>query len=468
MKKWLLSSLLLLSSNAMPSVIPIGNENNSFYYSIGGGSDFVMPPVSDTSTIRLDSVTDLGMGNSCLAINPALSIRNSINDLKNSIDNLEKSIIMSATGSLVQLPMYLLAQANPTAYNLLNNTLLAAHNQLDISIKSCETIKNQIANGQNPYQDWATISVNDQWKKHLSLVSSGREDMNSAQKDIDNHRGDAGIPWVQGKMDNDLGLHAGGKGQPPVHVIADTVKAGYNALLNRDLQSDDNAPDTHANASLRKYFFNPKAAVGWITNVTGDQIITTATDNVSRKAQGSLVGHGLIPWITSCQNNKENCSDTIRDELVKLVSGNETITKTNLEKVSADELAMSPEVIASIRRMDPTQQVMIINKLSQEIATQRVIDKTFVAQNILMTGAQVPAISSNHPAQVIIGQAMANLDNEIKSLVFESQIRKQTMSSTISEVLNYAKQQQLNSMNAPASSSPIMMQDSAIPVSKEK
>ena len=464
MKK-ILSVLLITSCIAAhaSNIIPIGHGNNRLYYKIGGGNDFAMPPVSSTHTTVLNANTNLGIGYSCGAFNPALSIANSINDLKDSADNLEQNIIASATGSLIQLPMYLLAQANPTAYNLLNNTLLSAHKQLDISTKSCEAVKDQIAKGQNPYQDWGTISVNDQWKKHLTLVSSGNEDINHSKKDIDNHSGDNGVPWVQGKTDTDASVHAGGKSQPPIYVIADTVKSGYNALLNRDLNNDANAPDDASNSTLKQFFPNPKTASEWVTNVLGDQVITTCNDDSCKKQQGSLVGHGLLPWVTSCQANKNDCSDTIRDDLGNLVTGNTATNKDTLTKVSADGIAVSPDVIASIRGMDITQQKIIINKLAQEVAVQRVMDKAFIAKNILSTGSQVPIIAANHPAQVIIGRAISNLDNDIRSLAFESQVRRQTMSDTLSETLKFGNQQQQDAMRvAPASSSTPLMENGAI------
>lgn len=458
--------LVCVSSIAVADIIPVGKENNNLYYQVGGGSDFVLPPVSDTSTVRLNTDANLGLGNTCSVVNPALSIQNSINDINNSADNLEESIIASATGSIIQFPMYLLAQANPTAYNLLNNALISAHKQLDVSIKSCETIKSQVADGKNPYQEWGTISVNDQWKRHLTLVSSGNEDINQTKKEIDTHSGDDGLPWVQGTKETS-GIHAGGINQPAIHVISDTVKAGYNALLNRDLQSDMDAPSTTSNSTLKEYFPNPKAATDWITNVVGDQVITTCGNDSCQKAQGSLVGHGLLPWVTSCQSNTENCTDTIRNEMSQLVTGNETITKENLEKVSANGIAMSPDVISFIRQMDSAEQLMIINKLSQEVALQRVIDKAFVAENILSTGAQVPVIESNHPAQVIIKQGITNLENDIRSLTFEGQIRKQSMSNTLSEVMKYGNQQQQNAMRvSPAASTTTLMENGAISATK--
>lgn len=460
---FMLISVFVTNGASASNIIPVGNSNNTLYYKMGGASDFALPPVSSTNTVRLNSSSNLGVGYSCSAFNPALSISNSMNDIKNSADNLEQSLISNATGSLIQLPMYLLAQANPTAYNLLNNKLLSAHNELSASTKSCDTVKDQISQGKNPYQDWGTIAINDDWKKHLSFVSSGNEDINQSKKMIDAHGGENGVPWVQGSSDANAILHAGGKSQPPIHVIADTTKSGYNALLNRDLQSNLDAPNNAENSGLKKYFPNPAAASAWITNVVGDQIITTCNDNTCKKQQGGVIGHGLLPWVTSCQMDKDNCSDTIRDDIGNLVTGNTAISKNSLTKVSADGIAISPEVIASIRDMDSIQQKIIINKLAQEIAVQRVMDKAFIARNILATGAQVPVIAANHPAQVIIAQAMTNLDNDIRSLSFESQIRKQNMSATIAETLTFSNQQQRNMTGvSPASTSNLLMENGAL------
>jgi integrating conjugative element protein (TIGR03755 family) len=251
--------------------------------------------------------------------------------------------------------------------------------------------------------------------------------------------------------------------------VADTVKAGYNTMLNRDLQSEANAPDNTANSELRHFFINPQAAVAWITDVIGDQVVTTCNDDTCKKQQGSLVGHGLLPWVTSCKENEDDCADTIRDNIGKLVTGNQTITKDNLSKVSADGIAVSPDVIASIRGMDTTQQKIIIAKLSQEIAIQRVMDKAFVAKNILAMGSQVPVIAANHPAQVVIIQAITNLDNDIRSLAFEGEMRKKTVSDTLSQTMNYADQRQQDAMRvAPVSSVSPLMENGAIPEESSK
>jgi transposase-like protein len=91
------------------------------------------------------------------------------------------------------------------------------------------------------------------------------------------------------------------------------------------------------------------------------------------------------------------------------------------------------------------------------------MDKAFIAKSILSTGAQVPLIAANQPAQVIIKHAIENLDTDIRSLAFENQIRKQTISNTISETLKFQNQQQQDAMRiAPASSSTPLMENGAI------
>lgn len=467
MKKMTAYILMTISLYSFADVIPTGNYDNKLYYKIGGGSDFALPPVNSSQTINLGADADLSPGYTCGAFNPAISIANSLNDLKDSTDNIEQSILSNATGSLAEMPMYFLAQANPTAYNLINNQLLNAHKQLDISSRSCQEVKNQISQGKNPYHDWATISMGDQWKQHLSLTASGQEDINAAKKDVDQNAGNNGVPWVQGTSDgnSDNSYHAGGLNQPPVHVIADTVKAGYNAMLMRDLNNNSPAP---TGGELATDFPTPQDATSWVTNVVGDQTITTCNDPSCKNQQGGVSGRGLLPWITSCSDqNKNYCADTIRTNLANLVTGQTPITKANLEAVSTDGLVISPQVITALRNMDATQQGIMTSKLAQEVATQQVVNRALIARTLLQTGSQVPVIASNQPAQAIVQRAIQHLDNDIKSLSFESTVRKQMMSNTVSNILTYQAQQQQSavSISKVIPTQPIM-ENSAVSSSK--
>jgi integrating conjugative element protein (TIGR03755 family) len=439
--------LSLLTTNVFASnIIPMGSENNSLYYKIGGASDYALPPVSDSNAINLGASSNLGIGYSCSAFNPAVSVVNSLNNIKNEDHDLITQVIGSATGALISLPMYELSKHNPALYSLLNGKLVDANEKIQLTTKSCEAAKEQIDKGENPYHEWGTLAVNDQWEKHLSLTNSGSEDINQSKNEIDKTRGDNGIPWVTGNKDSNNEVHAGGANMPPIHAISDTIKAGYNAMLNRRFDDSSDAPKSGSAVALSTAFKSPQAASDWITSVVGDQIITTCNSSNCTSKQGSVVGHGLLPLITSCNQDASICTTTIRDNLGKLVTGDEALTKENLEAVSTDGIAVSPEVINSIQRMDSVQKSIIVNKLAQEIALQRVVDKAFIAKDILSAGAQIPVIAANHPAQVVIGQAISNLDNDIRSITFESQMRKQMISDTLTQVMSYSSSQKNTAM----------------------
>ena len=118
------------------------------------------------------------------------------------------------------------------------------------------------------------------------------------------------------------------------------------------------------------------------------------------------------------------------------------MSKDNLLAVSADDLVISPTVIRTVQGMDVSQQGIVIHKFAQEVAMQRIMEKALMARDILQAGRQAPAIAINRPAQFILQDKMTTLDNELRSLSFEAQVRKQMMSDTLLNVMNYANAQQ--------------------------
>lgn len=432
--------------------IPMGENASVLYYKLGGADNFIMPPVSDTTSLNLNASADLGMGNICYNNNPALSISNSFNNLKDELNALQSTLIANATGSVMQLPFYLLARNNPDLYAFINHYLLEAQKLIDLSIKSCETAKAQIAQGQNPYSDWMRISVGNQWNQQLSLVSSGDQDINHIKKTIDATAGDAGVAWIKGD--------AGGKNQKPIHVIADTTYAGYNTLLNRsDLQANTPAP---ANASLSYYFKTPEEAANWIVSVVGDQVIKTCNDESCKSANGSVVGFGLMSRLENCTGN-EDCTKNIKERLANLVAGKTPLNRESLSSVSTDGIAVTPDLIQAIRTYDPTMQGMLIEKLGSDIALHRVMNKALTAKRILETGAQVPAIASNYPAQKQIKSSIEKLDADIKARLFESDVHKQLVSETAQTILEDAKSKQRQAAHIAPSAPPVnLMQGGAI------
>jgi hypothetical protein len=141
------------------------------------------------------------------------------------------------------------------------------------------------------------------------------------------------------------------------------------------------------------------------------------------------------------------------------------VTKDNLLAVSADDLVISPQVISTLQGMDSSQQSFLINKLAQEVAAQRLIEKALTARSLLLTGSQVPVIAANRPAQTILHQSISNLDNQIHSITFESQVRKDMVSNTLADMMNYSTSQQQQAMGiGKVTNQQPLMENSALPI----
>jgi integrating conjugative element protein (TIGR03755 family) len=438
------------------SVIP-SNKESLLYYQLGGGRDFVLPPVKSTERLDLNAKANLGAGYHCGVFNPAMSLQHSLNQQVQRLKQLKMRIVQNATSAIGHYPMYLLAKANPSLYNAVNNQLLEAENHVALSMKTCEELKQATALGMNPYHEWAQLSVNNAWKKELSLAAStGKESVTAAKDKVNTQSHTQGVPWMQGKLDNESGLMmAGGEGQPPVAVIADTVRAGYNLLLGRkDNPNDHTPPQANAeNQHLLTYWPTPLSASQWVVGIIGDtQIRTCHSANCN---QSTISGRGLTPYLYLCSNDDDlqenlHCAENIKRQLVTLsntLASTSTITQQQLNSLSSHSLAISPSVLQALNTLAPTEKSIVIEKLAYEIAAQKLIDKALTARRLLITGSQLPIIASNLPAQKRITQGIQQLDQEMQQLLFEQQLRKQIASPTLTKLLQHHQMQLLDSMS---------------------
>jgi integrating conjugative element protein (TIGR03755 family) len=450
----LVSTSYLVSPLAHAELIPTGDS--SFYYQMGGGQPIPVPAYNGAASVPLHVDGDVGLGYDCGVFNPKLTIINSINGIKNGFQSLEQQALNNAKGAVMELPMYAIARADPSLYDLLNNALMGAREDLTASTKSCQTMQNQIAQGQNPYIDWATLSAGNDWQYHMNLASlatasaagdsdNNNADINQVSAQVAQDNGTTGVPWVQGINTGKNGLYAGGQGQPPIKVIYDTSVAGYNVALQSNRNYDDtSAPaKTDANAHLVNTWANPTLAAQWITNVLGDEIITTYNSGNKQSSPGV----GLLP-------SNQTLTQTVMQNLQNLVSGQSQLTLENLKAVSAPGVMINNSVIAAIKTKSPVTQAILIQKLSQEVATAKIIDEALLAKQLLEEGSQVPPIYSNKPAQKAIDDAIRRLDQAINNFLFNVNVRKQLVSDTVSQLLENTQVQAIQHSTVQASSPP--------------
>ena len=432
-------------------LIPGGSD--SFYYQLGGGKAIPVPAFIDQETVPLGADGNLSLGYNCGVFDPMVSIVNSLNNIKNSFLNIEQTVIQNATAAVLEFPMYEISRANPDLYNMLNNGISGAREDLSLSTKSCQVMQNDIAQGENPYHDWSKISLGDDWKYYMGassssnfsssqLASSGVDssDINQVKNQISKDNGDTGVPWVNGTNTGRGGLYAGGKGQPAILVLHDTVIAGYNVIIGDNrAYNDTSAPAKNdKNARLVDTWSSPTNAADWITRVLGDEKVTT----YSGGNKSSSPGVGLLPEIQSI-------TIALEPKIASLVSGTTSMSLDNLRAVSAPSVMLNKAVIEYIRRLTPIERSIYVSKVSQIIATARIKDYAQLALQLLESGSQVPEIFANKAAQDNINSGIKRLNDQLQQILFNVKMN-QVVANPIAALIQKIQAKQLSAAEVKA------------------
>jgi integrating conjugative element protein (TIGR03755 family) len=172
--------------------------------------------------------------------------------------------------------------------------------------------------------------------------------------------------------------------------------------------------------------------------VVGENIVTTG--DTCRK--DSIPGTGLLPKLYTE-------SAAVTTELANLVSGATPPTLANLELVTAPGVAVTRQVVEAIREMPATEQGLIIGRLVSEISTARIVEKALYARRLLLSGRQVPEVYATEVARQHADTAIAELDQEIESLLFETRVRREVVSDTVTVLLERAAARRQASLNVP-------------------
>ncbi len=458
-------SLLAFTMGAHADLIPGGNGSD-LYYNFGGGNPTPLPPVANNNRIPLYAKGAAGLGYNCGVFNPQMSLIDSLNSVKSSYQQMVGSILQNATGALTEMPAYAIARADPNLYQQLQSSLFNARQDLEVSTKSCEQVSNEIDAGKDPYDGWLKASLGDTWKYRMNMASSSslnsgylgasNGDINQAKTAVDQDNGASGVVWVQGTSKGDGSKYAGGRGQPEILLINDTVLAGYNILIDPQNRAYDakNPPPQNANtAGITSIFSLPQDAADWATHVLGDEIITTYPGG--RKT--SSPGVGLL-WDVQAQATQ------VQQDLTNLVTGTSDMTLSNLKAVSAPRVMINQAVIKTIQQQTSSiMQSIIIQKLATEVASARVIDKAELTLQLLMVGEQAPPIYANQPAQAAINSAMTRLKDYISQFMFNNDVNQQFVSKTVTQILQEtANEQAANAAIRPDQNTPAVMNNGAI------
>lgn len=392
-------------------VIAVDDE---FYYLLGGGEPVTRSASNRNTTIELGGSiawnTDLMCGN----FDMSLSVDEQLRGLKGSFSDLMDSVISAATGAVASLPALIIQKVNPALYDLLQNGVLQASEEFHIAQASCEDMVG-ILDDVITHNGWENVSKGGYWS---NKSTAGKEILvTRTQADTDGI--DAGVVWVEGST-------KGGRGQPPIELVGDTVKAGYNQLLRRNPGNNSSMVSSCADAPICEYWQNPQRMADWVIDVVGEQKIRTceACDKISAKP-GMGLAHQL--GIEQAQ---------IATDLEALVLSNNAPTAAQLEEVSGGPgMLISRRVVEAIREEDEHEQAVLINRLAAEMALSRTMERAMIARRALMSGMKEPNIANLKIAQDDLAPYVADLEQEIENILFEIQVRDRIASNTAVKLL---------------------------------
>jgi len=417
-------TLLLFGTMSVCPVVhaaPGPTEDSLWYYEIGGAEPVSLPANPSVVSVTLGGSAQLGLGYSCGKFDPVAAVTHTLNDIGAGVDNMMNAMTAAATSAIAALPALILQ-----LYDLFQNALIKAEETMQLATKSCEVMETEIAQGKNPYADLITLSKGNDWKVQMGI---GGNDAVTAKESVESSNGDNGVPWIGGQ--------AGGNGQPVLEFTGDIVEAGYNINMNRALT--DTTPVPVASATrLSEIWPSPADAGDWTVDVVGENIVTTC--DTCRK--DSIPGTGLLPKLYQE-------SATVTTEIQNLVSGATPPTLDNLEQITAPGVAITRQVIESIREMPVSEQSLIMGRLVSEISTARTVEKALFARRLLLSGRQVPEVYATEVAREHADNSIAELDKEIENLLFETRVRKEVVSDTVTTLLERAAARRQSSLTVP-------------------
>ena len=418
--------VVLILWNSAYAATKAPTEDSLWYYEIGGAEPVSAPANPSVVSVTLGGSAQLGLGYSCGKFDPVAAVTNTLNDIGSGVDNMLNAMTAAASAAIASLPALILQRANPGLYDMFQNALLKAEETMQLATKSCEQMEAEIAQGKNPYADLITLSKGNDWKLQMGV---GGNDAVTAKDAVETSNGDNGVPWIGGQ--------AGGSGQPLLEFTGDIVKAGYNLNMNRPLTAVGPVPPASA-TRLTEVWATPADARDWVVDVVGENIVTTC--DTCRK--DSIPGTGLLPKLYQE-------ASTVTVELQNLVVGTTPPTLTNLENITAPGVAITRQVIEAIREMPASEQSLIMGRLVSEISTARTVEKALFARRLLLTGRQVPEVYATEVAREHADTSITELDKEIENLLFETRVRKEVVSDTVTMLLKRAAARRQTSLNTP-------------------
>ncbi|RRD56507.1 integrating conjugative element protein [Comamonadaceae bacterium OH2545_COT-014] len=430
------AALALVLAAAAPAALAQPVTNSTLYYRMGGGTPGGAAANGRQVAANLGIGGTLRLNYSCGKFDVGLSWQT----LMNGFAQLGTQVTNAVKAGIASLPLYILQRAQPGLYQLFQNYSQKADLMIAASLKTCEEMEAMIRQGQNPYEDWVRLAKGELWK----AKAEARGDVVQAKLDLNKNEEaqKRGVNWV-------FGRRAGGTSSDALRPIRDLSIAGYNATLNKAASASATtsyASAAEKNTRLVRAFPSPESMAKFTTEVLGDKRIYTCTQGSSDCPQPTTVttATGLGP-------KYEAEFDIVAPKLAELANGSGASARVHaeLQAIAAPGMAVSPQLLDALRGLPPATRAVAVNRLSQELAMHRVIDKALVARAALLTGMSLPEVTAAGEAMRDTQDTIDRLTRYIDDLMYEARIRKELTADTALAIMGSQMQADSQAMRVP-------------------
>ncbi|WP_186764385.1 hypothetical protein [Pistricoccus aurantiacus] len=441
MNRHLLRGLTLSMALAAP-LLAQAQSADRLYYDIGGAAPFGASAGFGHGPRTQGLGVSWNVDATCGNFDMGATVSNQLNGVTNGFQNMMSNVVANAT--VASLPAMIIQRANPALYDLLTNGVLQGRLDFDKSKLSCQRMAEALADATlGGRMQQAAVAEN--WQD----IAAINPDAVAAEQAAERQAGNNGRTWIGGQK-------RGGRGQPPVRVVADTARAGYNLLHGRtDPTSNEpvsgggggwgsvatssgdwiggggivggsGTSGNECRGGMCTLWGSPAEAVEWTRKIVGDTELQTCDG--CEKAQ-TIAGTGLIREL-------EDEQQAIHERLLDMLSGGE-ITQAKLDDVSAGNgLAVSRGVIEAMRT-DP-QGPLLAQRLASEMALARTLTQVMWARRSLVAGSSDPGIESNQEGMSALDRKIDAFNRDIALLQSEMEIRKALASNAAMQALQRA------------------------------
>lgn len=392
---------IMVQAEPMPS-------SSRWYYDMGGSESFGHFSSRKNYGFAVGADAKWNLGNAC-SFDPSISVGNYVSDFKKSIYGVKSAVLASASSMVRGMALDALQKANPGLYDMVTKSIAQASLQYDLAIKNCNDIQKDIDAGQNPIDGWVTLSNKAAW---TAANTAGGKDAVTTQEEIEENSGDQGVTWVDGKT-------AGGKGQPPINIVKDTVSVGYQYWDDSDM-----------NSRIKKVFPTPEGATQYAHKVIGETTIRTCTNCqrlTTRVALGLKAAH------------REE-AEVLLEKMADIVNTEDTVSVETIASLSAPGMGITinREVIIALRGEDPADRAILSQRLASEIAMHRQVEKMMLLREILKTAKQDPNIAVNEEAVKTIDKKLKLIRDTLDEMLWERKVRQELATPTAATIIERA------------------------------